>query len=539
MPSGASLRPTADVPRADRTTSPASSRKRVLLLQAISRYQNNFVPLGLAYIAATCEGNGCEVRIIDASAPYADYTIADLVKEVEAFGPDLLGFSLTTAYVNYSYDLMRLAAKVCPALIVAGGPHATVLPHEALRSGAHVVVRGEGEHTCLDIVGHLRGQMDLSEIAGISYLSPEGRIVDNPPRPLIDDLDSIRFPARHLFRRADFVATPADSIRYSTVITSRGCPGSCTYCASQATWGRRVRWRSAQNVVAEIRSLTGQYGLQKFTFYDDCFTANRKRTQELCRKLVEGAPGIQWNCITRVDMVDRDLLKTMKEAGCSHINFGIESGDPETLTRIGRKISLEEAKTALRLTREAGITSSLNFMHGFPWDKPETIRKTRHFIRQVAPLARNIVPAGILVPYPGTRIYEQFRDEYTLDDWWLKEEAPMSESMKLEPPLFQKVFFYYDPRRYDFFRYTREVTREIDRTARLIGRHNLLFYAQGIAPAPFHRPVRELLFLLMMVSKALYNLSPRLERALMRPFLLLAAKKEAVMRSRRVATQQP
>lgn len=509
-----------------------SKRLKVLLLQSMSEVQNNFVPLGLAYLGAVFEKNDCQVKIIDASAPYANYEIEDLLEEVKDFQPNLIGITLTITYANYSYQLISQISKISDAFIVVGGPHATILPHEPLQQGAHVVVRGEGENACLDLIRYLKREINLSQILGISYYNQNKEIVDNPPRPQIENLDSIPFPAKHLFRKKDFIKSPSDLIRFSNIMTGRGCPGMCTYCSNKLMWGRLVRYRSTENILSEIKLLRDTYGIKRFNFFDDSFTFNQKRTYELCDGLIKELPEIKWNCITRVDFVDKELLKKMAEAGCEHINYGLESGDIETLIKIKKMITPEQAEQVLRWTKESGMTAGVNFMHGFPWDTPEKIQRTQNFIRKISSLVRDIMAGGILIPYPGTEIYEEYKDKYGFKEWWLKGKVLTSEKLGLSTPLFEKIFFYYDTLRYNYFHYPKRIVDEIKKTARQIGRHNLLFYAKEISSWPFCYLIRELIFILVLISQALYKLSPALERTAMRPFLMIASRKEVAIRSK-------
>ncbi len=510
-------------------------KPKVLLLQSMSEIQNNFVPLGLAYIGAVFEQEGCEVKIVDASAPYAEYSMEGLVKEIRDFKPHLIGFSLTVTFVKYSYELITRISKNSQALIVAGGPHATILPYEPLEHGADIVVRGEGERTAKDLARYLKGELELGRIPGISYVNEKQEVVDNPSRELIVDLDSIPLPAKHLFRKDDFVRSQKDLIRFSNIMTGRGCPGECTYCSNKLVWGRHVRWRSADSILEEIRFLNKQYGLERFHFLDDSFTSVRKKVYNFCKGLRKEFPQVKWSCITRVDLVDKELLQEMARAGCVHINYGLESGDPYTLKKVKKKITPEQAEKAIRWTKESGITAGVNFMHGFPWDTVKSMRRTRNFIREISPFVRDIMPGGILVPYPGTEIYEEYKGRFGFGEWWLKQEVPDVSELKVSPPLFRKIFFDFDMLDCDYFGYPRKIKKEIEKTAVYIGRHNLLFFAEQVSPPPFHYIslyiVREALYLLVLTSRFLFRINPSLERALMNPFLKMASRREAKIRS--------
>jgi len=542
-------------------------KPKVLLLQPMSEIQDNFVPLGLAYIAAVFRENNCQVKIIDASAPYANYSMEDIEKEVKEYKPDIVGITLTVIYAKYAYEILKRLSKNPDFLLMAGGPHASILPHEALEYGANIVVRGEGEETCLDILNYLRGKIKLEDILGISYRNEGGEFIDNPPRPLIFNLDSLPFPTKDLFKKEDFIRSPADFIRFSYVITGRGCPGNCAYCSNKLIWGRQVRSRSAKNIISEIELLIKNYGLGKIQFIDDSFTADRKKVDDICEKLPKKFPDLEWNCITRTDLVDFDLLLKMKKAGCSHINFGIESGDIETLKKINKGITPEYSEKVIKWTKESGITVGVNFMHGFPWETPAQLKKTRIFIKRIKGLVRDIMPGGIIVPYPGTAFYEEYKDKYGFEKWWLHPHTnpctrreneslradrrlrlkgpgrrnPIAgigvgvnpKKLKTAPPLFEKIFFYYDTLKYDYFNYPKEIVKEIKKTAFIIGRHNLLWYSKQVSSfPPLYYLIREPLFILVLISQILYKFSPALERIIMRPFLIMVTKREAAIRSK-------
>ena len=509
------------------------NRPKILLLQPMSEIQDDFVPLGLAYIGAIFRDNHCQVKIIDASAPYASYSIEDIEREVKEYEPDIVGVTLTVIFAKYAYEILKRLSKNPGLILIVGGPHASILPREPLRYGADIVVRGEGEETCLDILDYLKGERKLEDILGISYKNSRGEFIDNPPRSLIFDLDTLPLPAKDLFKKEDFVRTPADLIRFSYVMTGRGCPGDCAYCANKLVWGRQVRSRSAENIISEIEFLRENYGLKKIQFIDDSFTADRKKVLELCERIIEKLPGLEWNCITRTDLVDLALLQKMKKAGCSHINYGLESGDMETLKKIGKGIAPEYSEKVIRWTKESGITVGVNFMQGFPWEMPANLQKTRIFIKKIKGFVRDIMPGGILIPYPGTRIYQDYKDKYGFENWWLKREIPDLKKLRTSPPFFEKIFFFYDTLRYNYFNYPKEIFGEIKKTARVIGRHNLLWFSKQISSfPPFYYLIREMLFILVLISQALYKLSPTLERIIMRQFLMMATKKEAAIRSR-------
>jgi len=498
---------------------------KVMLLQSISPIVNSAPPLGLAYIGAVLEKNGYEVKILDASAPYVEYSLDDVVSEVIKYSPDVIGVTITITFAKYSYLLMKKLSKQLSVPIVAGGPHLTLLPHEALDNGADIVVKGEGERTFLEIMEYINNGKELKDILGISFKDKDGRFIDNPSRPLNDDMDSLPFPAKHLFNIEHYVRKPSEVVKYGNIITSRGCPFACTYCSSKM-FGRKVRFRSPENIVAEIKELKDTYGVGKFVFLDDCATLDSNRMMKFCQMVMDETLNIRWVCMTRVDTVDKKLLKEMKKAGCISIDYGIESGNSGTLKKIKKGFTLERVENALRDTHEVGMNSMVNFMHGFPWETANDVNITREFIKKIRPWVDSIMPAGIVIPFPKTELYEEYKDIYNFANWWLRDNIlDKGKVEKVSQPFFERIFFSYYTLKDNFFNYSPKIVREIKKTAIMIGRYNLLKYSKRISKTPVvYLTVREILFLLVVISKLLYNINPGVEAKIMRPLSLLAAK---------------
>ena len=496
-----------------------------MLLHSISPIVNSAPPLGLGYIGAVLEEKGYNVRIWDAASPYANLSTEDIIKEVRRESPDIIGVTITINYAKKSYLLITELSRKINAPIVAGGPHPSLLPHEALINGADIVVRGEGEDTILEIMQYLNDGKELENILGISFRDKDGRFIDNPSRPLIKDLDLLPFPAKHLFNINHYVKKHNEIVKYGNIITTRGCPFTWTYCSSKML-GRRVRYRSPENVVAEIRNLKDTYGLGKFIFLDDCAALDSKRMMRLCQMMVDENLNIRWIGITRVDSVDKTLLQEMKKAGCISIDYGIESGSPETLKRIKKGFSLGTVENALRETHEVGMSSMANFMHGFPWETTNDLNITRQFIKKIRPWVDSIMPGGIVIPFPKTELYEEYKGTYSFENWWLKGTMLDKEGrIEVSQPFFERIFFSYYPLNANFFKYSPQILKEIKRTALLIGRFNLVKYSKRISKRPFlYLTIREILFLLVLISKVLYKIDPRIESKIMRPWSLLAGK---------------
>jgi radical SAM superfamily enzyme YgiQ (UPF0313 family) len=497
---------------------------RILLAQAVSPIVNTSPPLGLGYLGAMLEEKGHEVLILDGGAPYAQFTTESMADEIAAWRPDLVGLTLTVSFATHTYRLISQIKRRIDVPVLVGGPHATILPEEPLRFGADLVLRGEGEFGILEIVDHLSGDRRANEIEGLSYIGSDGEPIHNPLRPLIDDLNVIPFPAKHLFVKEHYYRERDDSARFGNIITSRGCPFACTYCCN-LTFGRWWRARSPRNVVDEIKELMERYGTEKFNWVDDAATINQRRMMEICQLIIDEKLDISWTCITRLNAVSEELLKMMRRAGCVGITYGIESGNPETLKRIKKGITVEQAERAVRLTHEVGIECSVNFMYGFPWETPRDIRVTTEFIRRIRPYVTYIQPGGVLTPFPATQIYEEYKDRYGFEGWWLREHDLSSIRTETDEPLFQRVFFDYYSLEQNWFDYPPEVVREIERAATVVGRHNLLYHAGKLTSNRFLRGlIREGIYLLVLLSRALYRFSPDLSRRLSKPIMRFAER---------------
>jgi len=478
---------------------------QVLLINPWCAETPSIPPLGLAYVAAAFELHGCSVQIVDFNAPYCEYDDQALGELVAELQPSVVGMSVYSFSALHAYALVR-RLRTSSDLLVAGGPHATVLPREALEAGFDVVVRGEAEETIGELVSHVRGDRLLREIKGISYRSRvSGSIVDNPPRSIPVELDKVPLPNKELFR-AEYSTGSADAWRFGGIVASRGCPGRCTFCF-RGVFGNQVRYRSVSAILEEIQELRAQFGISSFFFYDDTFTASQKRVKELCQRLGELDFSVSWQCSTRVDSVRRHLLREMRSAGCTKIEYGVESGNPDTLRRIDKRISLHQAREVISWTNDVGIACTVNFILGFPWEDPQDIAVTRRFIQEISPSVKRI-QIGTIVPLPETSIYKQYSTRYQFADWW-KQGPHRSDTGS---PVYRRELFR-DPAilRRNFFGYSRRQRQEIRKTIEVAGRHNLNNkYQRG--------PVAGMMLWLCKLSDIVHRISPPAERVLLQPF---------------------
>lgn len=432
-------------------------------------------PIGLCYLAAACEKNGVDavvynadfekrrkllIKVSDMTDAYSQYLqlLRDLEhpfwKEVKRVisqsSPDMVGVAVTTGGYGSALNVARLVKDYDPDVpVVFGGPHPTILPEKTVKNReVDYVVRGEGEITFLELVRNYdSGKMD--GCLGITF-EREGKVIHNSDRPLIRDLDSLPFPARHLLLNRNEYA----SSDFGSLFTSRGCPFSCIFCASHKIWGRRVRYRSANNVIDEVKSVYEAFDTRNFRFEDDNFTLNRKRLEEICNLLIKEKLDISWYCETRVDLINEEIVKKMKKAGCTSVSIGVESGDPQTLRKIKKAITLEQVYKATHILKENNIFLAAFFMVGFPWERKEEILRTVSLMKDIDP---DLAVYSIATPYPGTELFD------------------MSEAEGLIPAdLNWSNFFHQSPSMFLTKNLTKNEIREIiEETERIFDKHNL------------------------------------------------------------------
>ena len=390
-----------------RTGNPVSGPMRISLINVQISEGNNIVPpLGILYIAAVLEQQGHEVQVFD-----VDPDVTPCVEAIAAFDPQVIGLG---CYTNTYPKARRLTARLreaCPrAVLVCGGVHATAKPLETIQElRADYLVYAEGERSMAQLVrcletGDLNG---IGSIKGLYYWK-DGAVRYNGPPELIDDLDSIPFPARHLLRYAPYLAPPGmirgyAMERVTTIFTSRGCPYPCIYCASHIVQGKKVRRRSSANVIAEIENLVRDYGIRGFYICDDLVTGDRDWMMEFARQLAQKNLGLRWACQARVDRVDEDMLRLMKQAGCVQLDFGVESGSDKTLKTMKKKTSTDKARAAFTLMRRMKLRACATFILGFPGETEEDMEETYRLARAIN---ADYTVFYFLTPYPGTSIYD-------------------------------------------------------------------------------------------------------------------------------------
>jgi anaerobic magnesium-protoporphyrin IX monomethyl ester cyclase len=372
--------------------------------------------MGLAYLAAVLEQKNHDVKIIDAQALGLDDE--GLKKSLLNLEPEIIGVTATTTTIYDGFNVINIGKELYPrALTIMGGIHASCLPFETLQecSQLDAVCIGESEETVVELTCALeKGINELARVKGIAYRW-DNKIRKTPPRISLPDLDVLPLPARHLLPMEHY-ASGGHPHRTASIVSSRGCPFKCVFCATPFIAGRRYRARSAESILSEIEQIVSKYKMNSFEFVDDLFTLDNRRVEAICSGIIERGMKVRWSCSARADTVNSRLLATMADAGCGCIFYGVESGSQRILDCIQKGESLMQIEEAVRCTREAGIQTWGFFILGFPEETREDLERT---IRFACELDLDFAEFFIASAFPGSALYERAkRDDLVLMENW-------------------------------------------------------------------------------------------------------------------------
>ncbi|MBI5815479.1 MAG: B12-binding domain-containing radical SAM protein [Nitrospinae bacterium] len=390
--------------------------------------QAPYFPLGIGYIAATLEKAGITAAIYHAENPRLpeeriiedeeavfyqrsasqkryfealdndSHPIWEEVRQtIRDFKPDIVGISVLTVEVGSALKISEICKKYNPSLpVVWGGVHPTFNPGDAFVNGTvDFVVRGEGEETFLELCRKIeKGEKDFSGTHGVSFVK-EGKIVHNPPRALIEDVDTIPFPASNLILYPESF----DYKSMGSMIASRGCPWRCAFCSSRLFWEKKLRLRSPENIIEEIKAIKQKYGVNYIMFWDDSFSVSKKVAIRYCKQIVESGLNITWRTATRADLVDDELLYWMKRAGCVKLEIGVETGSPRMQKLIKKDVDNELVRRACSMIKKSGIAVGAFFMAGFPEETLDDMEQTFALMKD---LNLEEVAFNIVDPMPGS-----------------------------------------------------------------------------------------------------------------------------------------
>ena len=356
-------------------------------------------PLGLAYLASMVREEH-EVRIVDSLAEGYDH--GDVKRIMKGYDPDVVGITATTSMMPDAYRVARMAKRLNENVkVVMGGPHATFLPERTFRECPYLdfIVRGEGEVTFKELVDALEENKNPSNILGLS-INMDGKVKNNPSRPLIENLDTIPMPSYDLLPMEKY---QVDGVRFGTLMTSRGCPFRCVFCSSSLLFGNRWRGHSDSRVIEELKYLREEYKIQEIEFLDDTFTLNKRRALRIAKRIVKEGLDVSWSASSRVDLFTDEVAEAMKRGGCHTIYFGIESGSSKTLELIDKRITPEQSISAVKKAKKHKRQALGAFIIGFPEESREDVEKTIKFSKKVGV---DYAQFTIATPYPGTRLWD-------------------------------------------------------------------------------------------------------------------------------------
>jgi len=406
----------------------------------------NEIPLGLSYISAVLRQQGHETAVLNcdlvsrgAAGPekvftrYGQYKQEfeqfndpiwnQIKREIKEFNPDYLGIQTKTAAIKSVLKVAEIAKSLNPATcVVAGGAHATLMPQEMCgMPNIDFVVKGEGEQTFVQLIESRAKGLSLP-IPGLAF-GENGSVMDGGERSPIEDIDALPFPDRkNLIYKERY-----SSYGFGIIVTSRGCPFQCTYCATKKLWPGAVRYRATASIIEEIRYVKKMFGTKYFNFRDDTFTLNKKRAMEICQRIKKENLGIVWRCDTRADSLDEELVRAMKSSGCVQVSVGIESGSDRILRLVKKGETTTDIKRGIRLLRKYRIPVSAFIMVGFPTESREEAGLTLDFARS---LNVDTLALSVVTPYPGTEIYDLFKS-----NGLLRENADFSDFYHQSPKM--------------------------------------------------------------------------------------------------------
>ena len=381
-------------------------------------------PLGLAYIGAVLLKNGCKVQIIDLILEDVNYD--SLTDRIRKFNPTIIGISA----LSYEYiQVKRLSAylkTVVSCKIILGG-HLANHSYDMIlkKTSVDVCILGEGESTVVDVISNLSA---LEKVKGIAYRD-DGKVILNSPRELINDLDTIPFPAYELFDIDKYSKFLMDDMyishkylpkkkvhRQMTLEASRGCPFACNFCSKVYT---RVRRRNLEKIVEEIKYLNETYDIDVFGFHDELVFSNKAFATEFCRAIKP--LGVSWYGMLRVDIVNREILKMFTESGCLTISFGVESGSERILKNMNKKVTPAQIEKTLRDAFEVGLSVDMSLILGYPGEDEESVHDTIDLLKRVGYPG---IKFRYVTPYPGSSLYNQ-----CIENGLIKDEEAYLESL--------------------------------------------------------------------------------------------------------------
>jgi len=376
-------------------------------------------PVGLATLGAVLEKEGHEIKVFDLSDIAWDEAKIIAEETIEKQKPDIVGISNMCTNRVSSFKLIKLTKKINPNIkIIMGGVHPTLMYKQLLNNfPIDYIVLGEGEKTTPELIRNLENKPHfkfLKDITGIAY-KRDGEIIFTGNREKMnnEELDNLPFPKHSYFKEK------INKYGIAYIASSRGCPFNCIFCSSSQYWGRHRTQRSAKNVFEEIKYLKKQFpNLKSLYFVDDEFICDKKRIIDLCDIMIKEKINLTWECLGRASSISEELVKHMKEAGCTKIKMGIETGSAKLLKSINKMVTPKQIIDASKVIQKCGVTISAFLIVGFPGEDKDTINETISLLKEI----KVVGEPAILQVYPGTALYDYCKEKgYLIDEYWIED----------------------------------------------------------------------------------------------------------------------
>ncbi|MFC1898067.1 B12-binding domain-containing radical SAM protein [Candidatus Cloacimonadota bacterium] len=413
------------------------------------KYKSHLItpPLGLGYLSSYLQKYGLKTKIIDALKDDLDND--ELVLKIIEDKPEAVGITCLTAFYNEVIDL-SIKLKKHNIKVIIGGVHPTFLPKQTLQeSSCDFVILGEGEKALLKLI---RNDFDNSRIRGVYSNDDIGKETDFVKAERIENLDELPFPDWRQIDPRSYPPAPHGALikhfPVAPIISTRGCPYECTFCASPGFYDRSIRFRSSENVIEEIKYLVKNFGIKEIHFEDDNLTLDRDHIKKICDLIIENNIKISWACPNgiRADKVDEELVYLMKRSGCYLIAYGVESADPQILENIGKHESIETIENSINMVSKAGLSCQGFFIFGLPGETKRTLKKSIYFAKKSKLDRAQFVILDIL---PGSELWDtlkgKFKPNWSKNSYkepeWIPDEVSEKELLHSQSKAFREFYF--------------------------------------------------------------------------------------------------
>jgi len=392
-------------------------RKKILLINPEKKLHP---PFGLLYLASSLEKAGFTPDMIEIpqSARSFENKSAFVHEKIVLLDPCFIGITCMSAQAPLVKQLAAAIKKSFPDIkIVIGGVHPTTMPYQVMNWGADYVVSGEGEHTMVELAGHvIHNSIGIEQIKGVHFRKGND-VIFTGERGFITNLDELPRPAYQLSSRERFTKRKGEIrgtwLRCAWIMTSRGCPSRCTFCAGHSFFGKTVRERSLDNIFSELDFLVKEFRIEAFYLLDDTFIIKKDRVIKFCERLKGKYPGLRWGCQARVNFFDETIARALKNSGCIQVDFGVESGSQRILDLLKKGIKVQQTRKAFLACRKYGLKTLATIMIGNPTETLEDVNETRQLLREITP---DFVAVYYTTPFPGTELYNLAREKGFVSD---------------------------------------------------------------------------------------------------------------------------